>query len=176
MAHSTDGRTASSTTLDEKVVMESKTTVKSDQQTPDAAPYAQQPGSNRPSLERIPSQQSQTIANQIPDPENVIEADLEKAGIHPPPQNHMPPGMNPADFPDGGLAAWTVVFGGWCGLFCTFGMINCIGVFNAYYIENSLANYSASSVSWITSAEVFFMTGLGVVVSTLKSGLSVSPC
>jgi MFS family permease len=103
----------------------------------------------------------------VPEPENVLEADLEKAGVHPAPQSGFPPGMAPADFPDGGLKAWTVVFGGWCGLFCTFGMINCIGVFNTYYIENSLSSYSSSTVSWITSTQVFFMTGLGVVFGRL---------
>lgn len=151
-AHSTDSHTGGSslTSFDEKTV----------QQTVDAAPY-----NGRTSLERIPAQQKQTLANER-EPDNVVEADLEKTGVHPaPPPNSMPPGMNPSDFPDGGITAWTVVFGGWCGLFCTFGMINCIGAFNTYYIEHSLTNYSASEVSWITSAMVFFMTGMGVVVS-----------
>lgn len=26
--------------------------------------------------------------------------------------------------PDGGLAAWSVVLGAWCALFCSFGWIN----------------------------------------------------
>ena len=77
----------------------------------------------------------------FPDPENVVEADLERGGIIPPHDEEQeqeqqagesdkerpsapaptPDGINPADFPDGGWQAWLVVFGGWCGLFCTFG-------------------------------------------------------
>lgn len=34
-----------------------------------------------------------------------------------------------SDFPEGGLQAWTVVFGAWCALFCTFGLVTYIGVF-----------------------------------------------
>jgi hypothetical protein len=164
--------------LDEKT--RTQTTVAADQrhlhpdpEKQDAALYTQQHSSDGASLGRTPSQRSAPVAGQtVPEPENVLEADLEKAGVHPAPQTGFPPGMAPADFPDGGLKAWTVVFGGWCGLFCTFGMINCIGVFNTYYIENSLSSYSSSTVSWITSTQVFFMTGLGVVVSpcSLSSG------
>jgi hypothetical protein len=169
--HSNSGRTGSSTTLDEKALAQSTVAtdqkpVQSDNQKHDAGSYTQQPSSKETSHERTPSQQSTPVAAlTIPEPENVLEADLEKADIHHPPPSGFAPGMAPADFPDGGLKAWTVVFGGWCGLFCTFGMINCIGVFNAYYIENSLSNYSTSDVTWITSCQVFFMTGLGVVVS-----------
>jgi len=32
---------------------------------------------------------------------------------------------NPNDFPDGGFQAWLVVMGGFCGIFCGFGWINC---------------------------------------------------
>lgn len=69
------------------------------------------------------------------------------------------------DAPDGGLEAWLVVFGGWCALFCTFGLINCVGVFQEYYLSHQLKTYDASAVSWITSAQVFFMVFCGVVVS-----------
>jgi len=31
-----------------------------------------------------------------------------------------PGGVNPADFPDGGLEAWLVVLGSFCCLFCQF--------------------------------------------------------
>lgn len=58
-------------------------------------------------------------------------SDLEKQGddvdgaadlpVQPTPVNPM----DPSQFPDGGLKAWTVVFGAWCGLFVSFGWINC---------------------------------------------------
>ncbi|KPM34231.1 hypothetical protein AK830_g12337, partial [Neonectria ditissima] len=74
-----------------------------------------------------------------------------------------PPGMAPADFPDGGREAWLVVFGGWCALFCTFGLINCVGVFQAYYVRDPLKDYDSSAVSWIMSVQIFFMIFSGSV-------------
>ncbi|KAF2455321.1 putative MFS monocarboxylate transporter [Lineolata rhizophorae] len=68
-----------------------------------------------------------------------------------------PPGINPADFPDGGLKAWLVVVGGFCCLFCSFGWINCVGVYQNYYESNQLSDLSSSTVSWIPSLEIFFM-------------------
>jgi hypothetical protein len=32
---------------------------------------------------------------------------------------------NPDDCPDGGFQAWSVVVGGFCAVFCSFGWINC---------------------------------------------------
>jgi hypothetical protein len=132
----------------------------------DMEPYHEPNGtsSRHPSMERIPSQQSQTNAEIYPENAADAEADLEKAGVKPAPPAG-PPGMNPADFPDGGLQAWLVVFGGWCGLFATFGFINCIGVFQAYYVQVPLSQYTQSTVSWIPSVEVWAMTFFGLVVS-----------
>lgn len=71
--------------------------------------------------------------------------------------SEVPKGADPADFPDGGLAPWTVVLGGWCCQFCSFGWIACIGVFQNYYEQNQLRNYSPSVVAWIPSLETFMM-------------------
>ena len=75
-----------------------------------------------------------------------------------------PGGTNPADFPDGGLEAWLVVLGGWCTLFCTFGLVNCVGVFVQYYSNGPLASYSESTITWITSMQVAVMTGGNAIV------------
>lgn len=56
--------------------------------------------------------------------------------------------------PDGGAKAWLAVLGAWCCLFCTFGWINCIGIFQTQYQQNELKSYSSSVVAWITSVEV----------------------
>lgn len=56
--------------------------------------------------------------------------------------------------PDGGLKAWSVVFGAWCCLFASFGWINCIGIFQNHYQNNELRKYTPSTVAWITSVEV----------------------
>ncbi|KAL8307086.1 hypothetical protein RB597_001231 [Gaeumannomyces tritici] len=76
-------------------------------------------------------------------------------------------GFHPTDFPDGGREAWTVVFGGACGLFCTFGVINCVGVFQTYYVDGPLRAHGQSTVAWISSLQVFGMVGGGVVFGRL---------
>lgn len=68
-----------------------------------------------------------------------------------------PADPNPADFPDGGLQAWTVVAGSCCCMFASMGWINCIGVFQDYYERNQLSTYSPSAVAWISSTETFMM-------------------
>lgn len=110
----------------------------------------------RPDLERIGSQNKETEANIFPEPEVEAEADLEKGGVIP---RSVPVagGVNPADFPDGGLEACLVVLGGWFCLFCSFGWINCIGVFQEYYQLHLLHGLSSSTISWIPSIEVFMM-------------------
>ncbi|CAI4213983.1 unnamed protein product [Parascedosporium putredinis] len=69
------------------------------------------------------------------------------------------PLSSPSDFPDGGIEAWTVVFGAWLALFCTFGLITCVGLFLEYYVEGPLASYGPSTVSWIVSAQIFVQGG-----------------
>lgn len=100
------------------------------------------------------------------DPENGVDSDMEKGGVEPQqPNAGAPPGSNPSGAPDGGLAAWLVVLGGWCALFCTFGLVNCVGTFVEYYSTGPLANYDASTITWITSLQVAVMTGGNAIVS-----------
>ncbi|KAF5347922.1 hypothetical protein D9756_010140 [Leucocoprinus leucothites] len=58
------------------------------------------------------------------------------------------------DFPDGGLQAWLVVFGAMCSCFATFGYVNSWGIFQAYYQETILEDYSPSAIAWIGSIQV----------------------
>ncbi|KAJ5949375.1 MFS transporter asaE [Penicillium verhagenii] len=89
--------------------------------------------------------------------QNPIESNPEKSDV---PQVG-PPGPGPP--PDGGLDAWMTVLGGFCGLFVSFGWINCIGVFQAYYESHQLSNMTPSTVAWITSLETFVMFFAGPV-------------
>ncbi|KAL9615530.1 MAG: hypothetical protein Q9167_000043 [Letrouitia subvulpina] len=76
-------------------------------------------------------------------------------------------GFDPTSFPDGGPQAWLVVSGAFCCLFCSFGWINCIGVFQAYYQTHQLRAYSPSTIAWIPSLTVFFMfAGVSLVSLT----------
>ncbi|KAG9250560.1 major facilitator superfamily domain-containing protein [Emericellopsis atlantica] len=117
----------------------------------------------------IPS--AKPTANAV-EPNTVMAADLERASLaqdttkdaSPP---VTAPGTAPSDFPDGGRAAWLVVLGGWFAMFCTFGLINCVGVFQQYYVQGPLSDYSSSAVSWIMSTQVFIMTFCGAVFGRL---------
>ncbi|CAG7931576.1 unnamed protein product [Penicillium olsonii] len=74
-------------------------------------------------------------------------------------ENQQRTGCSPEqpDIPDGGFQAWLVILGCWCGMFCTFGLVNCIGVFEAYYVSATgpLHRYSQGEVSWITSFQAW---------------------
>src|SRR5205809_6463770 len=61
---------------------------------------------DRPSLERIGSQNKSTEADIFAEPVVTAEADLEKGGVVPP--SAVRGGINPADFRDRGLEAWLV--------------------------------------------------------------------
>lgn len=55
------------------------------------------------------------------------------------------------DFPEGGLRAWSVVFGAFCGLVACFGLLNTTGVLETYIQKNQLVNESSSTIGWIFS-------------------------
>ncbi|PIL26827.1 MFS general substrate transporter [Ganoderma sinense ZZ0214-1] len=58
----------------------------------------------------------------------------------------------PEDCPDGGLSAWLVVLGAFCGLCATVGLVNAWGngtnlqTFQAYYQEVELSHRSSSDM------------------------------
>ena len=108
-------------------------------------------------LERYPSQNQNTEPSVFPRYERQTETGIEEVGptTEPPPPDAG--GVKSTDFPDGGINAWIVVFGGWFGLFCSFGWINCIGVFQTYYEQHQLSSYPPSTISLITSMETFMM-------------------
>ncbi|KAI1352061.1 monocarboxylate permease-like protein [Xylaria sp. FL0043] len=93
--------------------------------------------------------------------------DIEKGAADSSIQPSAPPGLNPDDFPDGGLEAWLVVVGGALILFCSFGIVNCSGVFVEYYVNGPLSDYSSSDITWITSLQAFFVTGSNLVMGRL---------
>ncbi|KAI5459325.1 putative monocarboxylate transporter [Mariannaea sp. PMI_226] len=78
-----------------------------------------------------------------------------------------PPAVYQSDAPDGGLTAWLVVLGVWCTSFCSFGWINSVGAFQEYYQEVLLNTYSPSTIAWIPSLQIFFMTATGPFLGVL---------
>ncbi|KAK1238499.1 hypothetical protein MKX07_006645 [Trichoderma sp. CBMAI-0711] len=69
------------------------------------------------------------------------------------------------DPPDGGFAAWTHVLLMHIIFFNTWGVANGYGVFQDYYTQT--LHQSQSSISWIGSAQVFFLFSIGAVAGRL---------
>ncbi|KAI9041901.1 MCT family MFS transporter [Aspergillus affinis] len=59
---------------------------------------------------------------------------------------------------------WTVTAGAFSCVFCSFGWINCIGIFQDYYQAYQLRSYSSSTISWIASLELFIISIKGPIV------------
>lgn len=70
-------------------------------------------------------------------------------------------------YPEGGCAAWGVVFGSFCLFISVFGIINSSAVFQSYFLENQLKEYSPSEVGWIFSAYLFMVYFVGLVVGPI---------
>ncbi|PVH74142.1 MFS general substrate transporter [Cadophora sp. DSE1049] len=69
-------------------------------------------------------------------------------------------------FPEGG-SAWFVVFGSWCALFASLGIMNTMGAFEEYISTHQLKEYDVSSVGWIFSLYAFLTFGIGLFVGPL---------
>jgi hypothetical protein len=124
--------------------MEEKSAQRSDPSRP--------PPANRRSIEKEVNQDRSRTPSPSPeiDPEQAVQ--------------RKPSSSEP---PDGGLAAWLVILGVWCCSFCSYGWMNSIGIFQEYYQDHLLRGYSASTISWIPSLEVFLMTAMGPLVGLL---------
>ncbi|KAI5807308.1 MFS transporter [Peziza echinospora] len=69
--------------------------------------------------------------------------------------------------PDGGLQAWLCVFGAFICQFCSFGFLNACGVFQYQYSLYILPDHSSSSITWITTTQIFLMLMLGGIMGKL---------
>ncbi|KAK0385861.1 hypothetical protein NLU13_7038 [Sarocladium strictum] len=67
-------------------------------------------------------------------------------------------------FPEGGIAAWLVVFGSFCALFAVYGLINTSAVFATYFKDHLLSDYTPSQIGWIFSLYLFLVFFAGVQV------------
>ena len=59
------------------------------------------------------------------------------------------------DFPEGGLKAWSVVLGAFCGSFSVFGIINSTAVLMDYFQQHQLKEYNSSQIGWIFGFALF---------------------
>ncbi|EFQ36708.1 major facilitator superfamily transporter [Colletotrichum graminicola] len=75
----------------------------------------------------------------------------------------VPPGPPP----DGGLLAWLHVLAGFLLLLNSWGIINAFGVFQSHYESGVLFQASSSAISWIGSAQAFFILFSGIVTGPI---------
>ncbi|KPI35256.1 Riboflavin transporter MCH5 [Cyphellophora attinorum] len=86
-------------------------------------------------------------------------------------QTSLDPALDPASFPDGGLRAWLTVGGCFCAWFVSFGWMQSVGVFQAYYERKELRTYSHDEIAWITSLVAFWQLAGGLIVGPLTDRL-----
>lgn len=67
-------------------------------------------------------------------------------------------------YPEGGMQAWLVVLGSFCGMTASFGMMNTVGIFHSYLAEHQLKDYNESTIGWIFSMYVFLSFFCGVQI------------
>lgn len=75
---------------------------------------------------------------------------------------------NDIDYPEGGLRAWLVVLGAWCAMIPSMGMLNTIGIIDAWVGENQLASLPKSQTAWIVSIYAFLLYVGGSCVGECK--------
>lgn len=70
-------------------------------------------------------------------------------------------------YPEGGLRAWSVVFGSWCGLFASLGITNTLASFHAFLSINQLSSYTSGQIGWIFSVYTFLLFACGIYIGPL---------
>ncbi|KAJ5398294.1 hypothetical protein N7509_006407 [Penicillium cosmopolitanum] len=70
-------------------------------------------------------------------------------------------------YPEGGWAAWSVVLGSWMACFGTMGLMNSLGIFQAYLEENELKQFSSSKIAWIFGIYSFLAFFCGIQVGPI---------
>jgi hypothetical protein len=71
------------------------------------------------------------------------------------------------DFPEGGLKAWSVVVGSFCGSFSVFGIINSTAVLLEYLSTHQLKDYSPSQIGWIFGLSLFLTFFCGAPIGPI---------
>ncbi|KAM3074590.1 hypothetical protein ACMFMG_008020 [Clarireedia jacksonii] len=71
------------------------------------------------------------------------------------------------EFPEGGLKAWSVVLGSFCGSFSVFGIINSTAVLVEYLSTHQLKDYSPSQIGWIFGLSLFLTFFCGAPIGPI---------
>lgn len=90
--------------------------------------------------------------------------DFEKGNSSSDNNNYDDSGSSQSPFPEGGLKGWSVVMGAWAAMSSIYGLINSSAVFESYFKNNQLRDYSHSEIGWIFSLYLFLVFFVGVQV------------
>lgn len=71
------------------------------------------------------------------------------------------------DFPEGGLKAWLVVCGSFCGSFAVFGIINSTAILLEYFSSHQLKDYNPSQIGWIFGLSLFLTFFCGAPIGPI---------
>ena len=71
------------------------------------------------------------------------------------------------DFPEGGVKAWSVVIGSFCGSFSVFGIINSTAILLEYFSAHQLKEYNASQIGWIFGLSLFLTFFCGAPIGPI---------
>jgi hypothetical protein len=122
-------------------------------------------------VEAPPVVDEKNISREAPPAQEKTETNDASSGENPHRTNSKTPGMavldSKDDFPEGGLKAWSVVVGGFCGSFSVFALINSTGVLLEYLQTHQLRDYSSSQISWIFGVELFLTFFCGAPVGPI---------
>lgn len=74
---------------------------------------------------------------------------------------------DPTLFPEGGVRAYTVLFGSFCGMVGSLAFLNSSGVLQSYLQEHILADVEPSTIGWIFSINSFVEFGALLVIGPI---------
>ncbi|KAI9038069.1 uncharacterized protein KD926_011307 [Aspergillus affinis] len=70
-------------------------------------------------------------------------------------------------YPEGGWAAWSVVLGSWMACCGTMGLLNSLGIFQAYLEGSELQSFSSGQIAWIFGVYSFLAFFCGIQVGPI---------